>query len=91
MARKTGKMVRAELDNGYEAKRKRELAEYGGFEKYEVDGWARTLQEAAEIISDPKKMKAVSRCIAKKEESMATLKAFAVGKGKQSSQDRADS
>ncbi len=90
MARKTGKDIRVSMDSSYEAKRRKELAEYGGFEKYEVDGWARTLQEAAEIISDPKKMKAVSKCIAKKEESMATLKAFAGGKGKQSPQDRDD-
>ena len=83
MARKTSRAIRVEMD-AQELKRK---TEYGGFEKYEVDGWARTLQEAAEIISDSKKMKAVAKCIENKEASMAILKAFSSGKGKPGRQD----
>jgi hypothetical protein len=32
----------------------------GGFDKWEVEGWARTLIDAEEIKSNPKKMKAVA-------------------------------
>lgn len=76
MARKTGEAIRSEMDKT----RAKERAEYGGYDKWEVDSWASTLQSAAEIISDPKKMKAVSGCLAKKEKAMETLKTFAGGK-----------
>lgn len=84
MGRKTGKDIRVEMDKD----RAKEKAEYGGFDKWEVDSWASTLQSAAEIMSDPKKMKAVAKCLAKKETALATLKEMTAGKGKQSQQGR---
>ena len=50
MAKKTGKDIRKELD----AEWTKEKAEYGGYDKWEVDNWADTLQRAAEILNDPK-------------------------------------
>lgn len=90
MGKKTGKMLRAEIDTSYETKRKAELAEYGGFEKYEVEGWSDTLQKAAEVMSDPKKMKAVAKCLSKKEAAFSKVKELTGGKGKPAPQDRDD-
>lgn len=49
---------------------------YGEYEKYEVDGWARTLTEAAEILSDPKKMSMVKKCLKMKADSLEMLEKF---------------
>lgn len=57
----------------YEKERAAERKAYGGYEKYEVESWADTLQRAAEIINDPKKMKAVGSCIEKKKKGIRTL------------------
>lgn len=83
--RKTASDVRVEMDK--EAKKRK--ADYGGFEKYEVEDWASTLQRAAEIIGDPKKMKAVSKCLAMKERSMSLLKSFTKTKVKSEREDPA--
>lgn len=59
--------------SAYEKERAAERKEYSGYEKYEVESWADTLQRAAEIINDAKKMKAVSTCLEKKKKSIKTL------------------
>ena len=82
--RKTGKDLRAEMDSKYD----REKKEYGGFDKWEVEGWERTLREASEILADPIKMKLVAKCMDKKEKGMATLKAWVDSKGKQAQPDQ---
>ena len=54
------------------------------FDKYEIEGWARTLIEAEEIKSDPKKMKAVNPLLEKKSKainSIDQLRKLAVEKG----------
>ena len=44
-----------------------EKKEYGGkYDKYEVESWARTLQEAEEIKADPEKLKYAKMCMEKK-------------------------
>lgn len=43
---------------------------YGKYEDYEVEGWARTLQEAEEIKADPEKMKYAKMCMKKKLDAM---------------------
>lgn len=46
---------------------------YGKFEDYEIEGAARTIQEAEEIKADPEKMKYVAKCL--KEKASAAKKA----------------
>lgn len=82
--RKTGKDLRTEMD----AKYAKEKKEYGGYEKYEVEGWQRTLQEASEILADPVKMKLVAKCMDKKEKSLKTMKGWLNSKGKQAQPDQ---
>lgn len=65
--------MKAKISSSYETTRTAERKEYGGYEKCEVEGWADTLQRAAEIINDPKKMKAVGSCLEKKKKSIKTL------------------
>lgn len=87
--KKTGKDLRAEMVKEKAGEKK----EYGGYDKWEVESWASTLKSAADILSDPKKMKAVSKCLCNQERSMATLKELtsgAMGKGKSSQQDPDD-
>lgn len=86
MARKTGSDVRASLDKEYADRKK----EYGGYEKYEVEGWVRSLEEAAAVLSDPAKMKQVAKCMAKKEDATELLKGLVAGRGKLKPQDRDD-
>ena len=47
-------------DSDYDKKMEAEKKEYGGFEKYEAEGFADTLRKASEILADPKKMKAAN-------------------------------
>ncbi len=79
------------IRDSMEKERAKEKAAYGGFEKYEVEGWSRTLQEASEILSDPKKMKAVAKCMDKKEASMVTLRQLVASKVKPGQQDHDES
>ncbi len=80
MARKTGKDLRMELD----AQVVKQKKEYGGYDKWEVDSWAETLTKAAEIISDPKKMKAVAKCLEAKGKALETLRGFTASSPKES-------
>lgn len=58
----------------YEKEREAERKEHGGFEKYEVEEWARSLEKAAEVINDPKKMAAVTKILDKKEAGIQSVR-----------------
>ncbi len=51
-------------------KDKEKEKEYGKYEDYEVEGWARTIMEAEEIKNDPEKMKYAKMCMDKKMKAM---------------------
>ena len=40
--------------------------EYGPYDEYQVEGWAKTLEEAEEIKADPEKLKYVKQCMEEK-------------------------
>ena len=64
---------------------KKEKKEYGKYDKYEVEGFVRTLIEAEEIKADPEKMKYAQMCASgqkKAIESIADIRSAA--------QDKAD-
>lgn len=71
------KMGKAEVPVDAYSERKKE---YGEYEKYEVEGWARTLEESIEIMTDKKKLAAVEKCLAKRESSIDKLRTMLSGK-----------
>jgi hypothetical protein len=46
---------------------------YGEFDEWEVKDWSQTLERAAEIMSDKKKMAAVAKCMESKKKAIKTL------------------
>lgn len=56
-------MSKAELASPVETKK--EKKEYGKYDKWEVENWARTLKEAELIKQDPEKVKYAKMCMAK--------------------------
>lgn len=59
--------------SSYEKKCAEERKKYNGFEKYEAEGFSRSLEEAAEVLSDPKKLKAANAVLEVKKRSIKTL------------------
>ena len=66
-------MGRAIAMDSYDKRTAEEKKKYHGFDKYEAEGFARSLEEAAVILNDPKKMKAASSFVDAKKKSLATL------------------
>lgn len=64
--------MKAELAQPVETKK--EKKEYGKYDKWEVENWARTLKEAELIKQDPEKVKYAAMCM--KKEAEATEKAI---------------
>lgn len=52
------------------------MEKVAGFDKWEVESWARTLQEAEEIKADPKKMKAVMPLLKSKIKALKGIKSL---------------
>ncbi len=65
-------MAKAELAQPVETQK--EKKEYGKYDKWEVENWARTLKEAELIKQDPEKVKFAKMCMSKEAE--ATEKAI---------------
>ncbi len=56
---------------------KEEKKEYGKFDKWEVEGWARSLMEAEKIKQDPEKLKYAKMCLQKDKDAMNAISSIA--------------
>jgi len=54
----------------------------GGFDKFEVEGWLRSMQEAQEISTDKKKMDAVQELAGEKMAAIHSIKQLKIKAGR---------
>lgn len=73
--------------SSYDKDQAAEKKKYNGFDKYEAENFADSLQRAAEVLADPKKMKAASSFIDAKKDSYKTLEKLKLLANKMGSED----